>query len=158
KLGLLATKLKLWGLPVNPVGVEVGPSFARLKIEQAGSKTTFNKVRDKTTDLKIQLGLQVAPLIDSQPNYISVDVELPRRRTVTLAEAIAKPPAGPDGRPAFPAGVDVAGRAHWLDLSETSDCHLLVAGQTGSGKSEFLRAAIAALAARLDYGQLQFVL
>ncbi|HYT92178.1 MAG TPA: FtsK/SpoIIIE domain-containing protein [Gemmataceae bacterium] len=158
KLGVLVNKLKLWGLPVNPAGVEVGPSFARLKIEPAGSKTTFNKVRDKTTDLKIQLGLRVAPLIGSQPGYISVDVELPARQTVTLAETLARPRPGLDGRPAFPAGLDVAGQAFWIDLSDTSDCHLLVAGQTGSGKSEFLRAMVVAMARRFTPQQIQFVL
>jgi S-DNA-T family DNA segregation ATPase FtsK/SpoIIIE len=158
KLKVLVAKLKLWGLPVSPVGVEVGPSFARLKIEPSGSRTTFNKVRDKTTDLKIQLGLKIAPLIDSQPGCISVDVELPHRRTVSLKEVLASPPADLNQRPAFPVGTDVAGQPHWLDLSDTADCHLLVAGQTGSGKSEFLRALVAALALRIDSDQLQFVL
>jgi S-DNA-T family DNA segregation ATPase FtsK/SpoIIIE len=158
KLNILVAKLKLWGLPVSPVGVEIGPAFARLKIDPTGSRTTFNKVRDKTTDLKIQLGLKSAPLIDSQPGCISVDVELPRRRTVALAEVLADAPVDLANRPVFPVGVDVAGQPHWLDLSDTSDCHLLVAGQTGSGKSEFLRALVVTLAMRLDPDQLQFVI
>ena len=158
KLNVLAAKLKLWGMPVSPVGVEIGPGFARLKIEPTGSRTTFNKVRDKTTDLKIQLGLKNAPLIDSQPGCISVDVELPHRRTVALAEVLAYAPVDLANRPALPVGVDVAGQPYWLDLSDTSDCHLLVAGQTGSGKSEFLRALVAALAMRLAPEQLQFVI
>jgi len=158
KLGVLVGKLKLWGLPVTPVGIMVGPSFARLKVEPAGSKTTFKKVCDKATDLKIQLGLHTAPLIDSQPGYISVDVELPARRTVTLTEALAGEPEGLDGQPAVPVGVDVSGQSHWLNLADTSDCHVLIAGTTGSGKSECLRSLIAALATRLPPESLQFVL
>jgi S-DNA-T family DNA segregation ATPase FtsK/SpoIIIE len=158
KLDELVKKLSVWGQPVSPEGVEVGPAFARLKVVPGGSRTTINRIRDRAEDVKIHLGLEAMPLIDSQASYISVDVQLPRRRVVTLAEALASGGASGAGAPAFPAGVDVSGRTHWLDLSETSDCHLLVAGQTGSGKSEFLRAMVAALARRLGPDQLKFLL
>ncbi len=56
----------------------------------------------------------------------------------------------------FPLGLDVAGEAHWLNLADPADCHLLVAGTTGSGKSEFLKAMVAGLASRLSADQIQF--
>ena len=158
RLRELVEKLGLWGQPVEPVGVELGPTFARLKVRPAGAKTTFKLVSNKGVDLRIHLGLGRQPIIDSQAGHISVDVQLPRRRTVTLAEAWASLPSGKDDRPIFPVGQDVSGRTHWLDLAEPADCHILVAGTTGSGKSEFLRALIAALACRLSYEQVQFVL
>src|SRR5262249_4422933 len=60
------------------------------------------------------------------------------------------------GEPAFPVGVGVDGTAGWLNLSEPEGYHLLVAGTTGSGKSAFLKAIIAALAARLDPARVRF--
>jgi S-DNA-T family DNA segregation ATPase FtsK/SpoIIIE len=55
-------------------------------------------------------------------------------------------------------GVDVTGKHHWLSLAEPSTCHVLAAGTTGSGKSEFLKAMLAGLAARLSPVELRFVL
>jgi S-DNA-T family DNA segregation ATPase FtsK/SpoIIIE len=63
-----------------------------------------------------------------------------------------------DGTPSFPVGRDVTGRDHWLDLSDANTCHILVAGTTGSGKSEFLKSLIAALARKLGVGRIAFAL
>jgi len=65
-------------------------------------------------------------------------------------------PSSLANEPAFPAGVDVAGRVEWLNLSEPESCHLLVAGTTGSGKSEFLKAMLAGLALRLGPDRIRF--
>jgi S-DNA-T family DNA segregation ATPase FtsK/SpoIIIE len=158
RLAELVNKLKLWGFPVEAVGADVGPTFARLKVRPSSSRTTFKKVCDKAVDLKIHLSLDEPPLIGDQAGYISVDVQRPNRQTVTLEEVLANPPPGLEGQPAFPVGKDVAGHTHWLNLADPGDCHLLVAGTTGSGKSEFLKAMIAALARRLGPHELQFVL
>ena len=157
KLRKAIAKLHLFGLKVESAGYEIGPTFARLRVEPQGN-TDFKKVSNRAVDLRIALGLDNVPIVGSQAGHISIDVQLPERATVTLAQALADAPGKLAGKAAFPVGQDVAGTTHWLDLSEPADCHLLVAGTTGSGKSEFLRAAIAALAARLGPDQLQFVL
>jgi S-DNA-T family DNA segregation ATPase FtsK/SpoIIIE len=158
RLAELEKKLRLWALPVTPDGVEVGPTFVRLKVRPAGSRTTYKKVCDKAIDLKIHLGLEEMPLIGSQAGYISVDVQRPDRQAVSLATAVTDAPPELTGKPAFPVGLDVAGKTHWLNLAEPADCHLLVAGTTGSGKSQFLKAVLAALSRRLGPDQVQFVL
>ncbi len=157
KLAGAVKKLNLLGQGVEPDGFEVGPTFARLRVRPVG-KTNFKGVCNKAVDLRISLGLEVVPIVGSQAGCISIDVQRPDRAVVSLAEALEGPPKGLDGLPAFPVGSDVAGQAHWLNLADPSDCHLLVAGTTGSGKSEFLRATIAALAARLGPDRLQFLL
>jgi hypothetical protein len=157
RLQELIEKLGLWSLRVEGDGVEVGPTFARLRVRPLG-KTTVSRIRNKSEDLKIHLGLQVWPLIGSQAGFISIDIQLPRRRAVLLEEVLGQPPAGKAGEPMLPVGQDVAGQTHWLNLADPGECHLLVAGTTGSGKSEFLKALIAALARRLGPDQLQFVL
>jgi hypothetical protein len=155
-LQLLVEKLKIWDLKVHPVGVEVGPTFARLKVQPQG-KTTVAKLRNKAEDLKIHLGLGNWPLIDSQANHVSVDVQMPERRPVAFQETMDGLPSQETSDPLVPLGVDVGGKAHWLNLANTSDCHLLVAGTTGSGKSELLKAMVAGLAQRLGPDQVQFL-
>jgi S-DNA-T family DNA segregation ATPase FtsK/SpoIIIE len=155
----LVSKLKIFGLPVEPFqpnGVEVGPAFARLKVKPLG-KTSINQVRNKAKDLMIHLNLQSIPAVGQQPGCIAVDVQLPSRQTLAL-NSIPAAGGGAVGRPVFPVGQDVSGKDYWLNLADPADCHLLVAGTTGSGKSEFLKAALAGLARQLQPQELQLVL
>jgi DNA segregation ATPase FtsK/SpoIIIE-like protein len=55
-------------------------------------------------------------------------------------------------------GVDLEGNLRMADLADSADCHLLVAGATGSGKSEWLRAMIAGLLLTNTPETLQFLL
>jgi DNA segregation ATPase FtsK/SpoIIIE, S-DNA-T family len=160
RLQKLVSLLTVWGQPVKrvvPDPVRIGAAFARLKVMPAGNKVHFKKICDKATDLRIHLGLKV-----------------PRHRAAAGLHQHRRPTARagdrtPRVRPVRPAGPPQGGRAglpgrrgrrgaHWLDLADPSDCHLLVAGTTGSGKSEFLRTVVAALASRLSYEQVQFFL
>ena len=150
-------KLNKLGQAVEPDGVEVGPTFARLRVRPVG-KTNFKGVSNKAVDLRISLGLDVVPIVGSQAGCISIDIQRRDRTVVTLDAALRDPPGAAAGMPAFPVGQDVAGLSHWLNLADPADCHVLVAGTTGSGKSEFLRAAVAALAARLPPDGIQFLL
>ena len=150
-----ADHLKKKGQHVQPVGAEVGPTFVRLKVELRGDADSI-KIRRQAENLKLHLALEHEPLILSQAGYVSIDVQRPDRQTVLLAPLLAAAPPKFAGEPAFPVGVGVAGNAEWLNLSEPEGCHLLVAGTTGSGKSEFLKAVLASLAARLTPEQVKF--
>jgi hypothetical protein len=155
KLKAASEYLKKRGQTVHPIGVEVGPTFVRLKVELRGD-ADYNKVRKQSENLKVNLALEHEPLISSQAGYVSIDVQRPDRQTVLLAPLLLSCPEKFAGEPAVPAGVGVAGNAEWLNLSEPESCHLLVAGTTGSGKSEFLKSVLAALAARLDPARVKF--
>jgi S-DNA-T family DNA segregation ATPase FtsK/SpoIIIE len=154
---MLVKKLQDFNLPVRPLSqnaVELGPAFARLKIEPSG-RTGIRQLRNRADDLKVFLNLETSPLINTQAGYISVDVQLPQRQVLRLP---AKDQTEPDGRPICPLGQDVQGKLHLLDLSDPGNCHLLVAGVTGSGKSEFLKVMLAGMARRLAPTELEFVL
>jgi len=150
-----ADYLRKKGQTVHPLGAEVGPTFVRLKVELRGD-ADFAKIQRQVENLKLNLQLEDKPLIASQAGYVSIDVQRPDRQTVLLHPLLANCPSKLVGEPAFPAGVDVAGRVEWLNLSEPESCHLLVAGTTGSGKSEFLKSMLAGLAARLGPEQIRF--
>jgi hypothetical protein len=150
-----ADYLKRKGQAVHPLGTEVGPTFVRLKLELRGD-ADFGRVRRQSENLKVHLKLAHEPLIASQAGYVSVDVQRPDRDTVFLPPLLAKCPPKFADEPVVPAGVGVSGNVEWLNLSEPETCHLLVAGTTGSGKSEFLKAVLAALAARLDPARVRF--
>jgi S-DNA-T family DNA segregation ATPase FtsK/SpoIIIE len=156
-LARVVEKLRARGQPVRPLGAEVGPTFVRLKVEPRDD-TDFARVKKQADNLKLHLGLEARPVIGNQAGYISVDIVRPDRQPVPLLPLLAGRPAELAGAPAFPAGVDVAGRPHWLNLAEPASCHLLVAGTTGSGKSQLLKSLIAALCDHLGPDVLRLVL
>ena len=49
---------------------------------------------------------------------------------------------------AFPIGIDVEGAPVIADFADPNTCHALVAGSTGSGKSEWLKAMVASMLLR----------
>jgi S-DNA-T family DNA segregation ATPase FtsK/SpoIIIE len=153
----MCKKLTDWGQAVKPHGYEIGPTFARFKVYPQG-QTDFARVQRKAENLKINLALPAVPVIGAQSGHISLDVQLPERRVVTLRETLCSDGGKDKGQPSFPLGMDVAGHTHWLNLADPSTCHLLVAGTTGSGKSELLRSIMAALAYRLSTDEVQFLL
>ncbi|MCS6849686.1 MAG: FtsK/SpoIIIE domain-containing protein [Gemmataceae bacterium] len=153
----LVEVLRRLNLSVVEEGVQVGPAFARLKVRPIG-RTSAQRVRQKTEDLKIHLHLSRSPLVSSEAGSIYVDIPLPDRQVVFLGPLLEQPEGAAEGEPQVPIGVDLARQVHWLNLADPGDCHLLVAGANGSGKSEFLKVILASLARRLTPFQVQFAL
>jgi DNA segregation ATPase FtsK/SpoIIIE, S-DNA-T family len=157
-LHAVAAKLIEFGQKVEPLGIEIGPTFARLQFKPLG-RTSIGKVRNHASDLRAHIaGIPSVPVIKDHSGSISVDVQRPDRQSVSLESCLSKPPARLDDLPIFPVGVDVTGKPQWLNLADPSTCHVLAAGTTGSGKSEFLKAMLAGLASRLAPDKLRFVL
>lgn len=138
-------------------GAAIGPTFARFLVTPYPA-TTISKIRNRAEDLKVGLEVDALPLVSSQAGAISIDVQLPERfrRSIRLADLGSGPPMAATGAPVFAVGQDVTGQSHWLDFADPNTCHLLVAGTTGSGKSEFLKAMLAALARRLGPDRIRF--
>ena len=59
---------------------------------------------------------------------------------------------------AFPIGVGVEGEPIVADLADPNACHALVAGSTGSGKSEWLKALVASVVSRAGPESVRFAL
>ena len=68
------------------------------------------------------------------------------------------PEDGALGSARIPVGVDLDNKLHFANLANPMSAHLLVAGTTGSGKSEWMRTAIAGLIAANTPSTLRLVL
>jgi DNA segregation ATPase FtsK/SpoIIIE-like protein len=140
--------LQHYGIDVQWSGeVAAGPTFLRYPV-MPGRKVRIRSILDKADDLGVQLALQEPPLIHITGGRLVLDVQRPDRQTVpfsSVADQIAAPAPGSAGSSRVPLGVDLGGTLQFVDLASPNNPHLLVAGTSGSGKSEWMRAAIAGI-------------
>ena len=142
----LVRALKEYGVPVEWKGeVTAGPSFLRYFIAP-GRQTKLKQVTDRAADLAMQLGLANDPMIRNAGGRLVIDVARPDPRAVTFGSILDQLPKSDGwGCSRVPLGVDLDGRLQFVDLASSNNPHLLVAGTSGSGKSVWLRSAIAGL-------------
>ncbi len=138
--------------------IAVGPAFLRYFLVPART-TRLKHVTDKAADLGMQLRLPSAPMIHQTDGRLVIDVARPDRQIVTfesIRDQLPKPSAS--GCSQTPLGVDLSGNLQFVDLASSNNPHVLVAGTAGSGKSEWLRSAIAGLIASNTPDTLRLVL
>ena len=142
----LVRAMQGYRIPVEWKGeMTVGPSFLRYFV-LPGRQTKMKQVRDSAENLGMQLKLSRQPMIHNTDGRLVIDIERPDPQPVTFGSILDQLPK-PDGHACSraPLGVDLNGRLQFVDLASSTNPHLLVAGTAGSGKSEWLRSAIAGL-------------
>lgn len=143
----LVSVFNAFGTPVDYHGAIVAPSFVRVKVKPHRG-VTFAKIKNKSEDLKIQIGFDSPPLIQSQAGYISIDIPRNDRQTAFLEQylfSFSHSLNTYDDKFKIALGIDIEGNLVEADLSNSDTCHFLVGGTTGSGKSEFLRSILLSL-------------
>jgi S-DNA-T family DNA segregation ATPase FtsK/SpoIIIE len=145
------------------LGVEVssvveGPQVVRLRLTPApGVKVA--SLANRAEDLQIPLSLAVPPLIKAGKGFVILDLPRPEPKPCLLKEALAGGLAAVlKSIVAFPIGIGVEGEPVVADFADPNTCHALVAGSTGSGKSEWLKALVASMLLRCTAEHLQIAL
>jgi S-DNA-T family DNA segregation ATPase FtsK/SpoIIIE len=137
----------------------VGPTFIRFPVT-LGPRVKLDAVRRLANEVRVRLGLEAPPFIGIDRHRVVVDLQRRDRQDVRFAEIRPQLSAGdpPPGGARVPLGVDLEGRLRLADLAKPEHAHLLVAGMTGSGKTEWLRSAVAGLLAANTPETLRLVL
>ena len=154
----LVQALEQYGPVVELRGSPIaGPAFLRYTI-MPGKGVKVSSIISKASDLQVQLELDQIPMIQKANGKLVIDVQRPDRQTV-LFSAIENQLPSPDdvsGRSKIMLGLDLYGQVQFADLAQTP--HILVAGTSGSGKTEWLRSAIAGMVAANTPESLRLVL
>jgi S-DNA-T family DNA segregation ATPase FtsK/SpoIIIE len=158
KIRILQETLLNFGIPNRVRDYQHGPTITRFEVElEPGIRVS--KVTQLQGDLAMALAVGKVRIEAPIPGKRAVGIEVPNnvRRIVSLRSVIAAEEFDAVTAPlAVALGKDVAGRPIVVDL-ETMP-HLLVAGQTGSGKSICLHTIIVSLLMRATPDELRFVL
>ena len=128
----------------NPI---IGPAFIRYPVV-LGKKVKLSDVQKIASELQHRLRLSTAPIVGvNERGRVVIDIQRSDRQVVSFDELRDQLPKSetPMGSSLLPLGVKLDGKLRFVDLAEPEDVHILVAGTTGSGKSEWLRTAIAGL-------------
>lgn len=157
---LLIAVLAEYGIPVEPAGP---PILGHVRVQyrvNPGPGVKVSALEQRTRELQVRLGLDSEPVIGIDDGAVTID--LPRRppQAALFGSIRAELPRGTAtvGNSRLPVGVGMDGRLVLADLADPNSAHWLVAGTTGSGKSEWLRAALAGLIATNTPETLQLVL
>ncbi len=125
-------------------GARVGPTVTQFELRPApGVKVT--EITQRTNDLALALAAHPIRIQAPIPGKSSVGVEVPNRKaaTVRLRQLFETNQFKKGGALPLALGLDVSGQPVVTDLSAMP--HLLIAGQTGSGKSVAINAILMSL-------------
>jgi hypothetical protein len=145
----IVSTLAEYGATVRLAGPPIiGPTFLRYPVN-LGTGVKVAAIQGRANELRVRLGLDASPRIGIEGSRVVIDVQRPDRQTVTFSQIREQlPDLDPSvGNSKVPLGVDMDGRLRFADLSQPEHSHILIAGTTGSGKSEWLRTLLAGLMA-----------
>ena len=138
---------KEYGLSLEVASAPIlGPTFLRYPLV-LGEGVRLTPVHRLAQEVRMRLGLETTPMIHLDQGQVVIDIQRSDRQTVFFSQIVDQLPATDrkTGSSHLPLGVDLRGRLQYADLSKPEHAHLLVAGTTGSGKSEWLLSALAGL-------------
>ncbi len=124
------------------------PQIIRYKVQPAPGVKVVS-LANRAEDLKVHLNLEQEPFIGPAKGAVTIDVPKDTPDTVMWRKVVKRPEyLSVKSKVAFPVGVGIDGKAIIADFTDPNMCHALVAGASGSGKSEFLKSLIASLITR----------
>ncbi|GHV11938.1 hypothetical protein AGMMS49938_03540 [Fibrobacterales bacterium] len=126
-------------------GIMTGPVITRFEIEP-GPGVKVSRFENLSDDLALTLRVASVRVITSIPGKSAIGIEIPNRKpqTVFCREILESPKFTKDPkRIQVVLGKDIMGDAFVTDLTKTP--HLLIAGQTGAGKSVCINVLLASI-------------
>jgi DNA segregation ATPase FtsK/SpoIIIE, S-DNA-T family len=154
----IVTAYRTYGVSVEMVDRSEAPQLIRYRLRM-GEGVKFNQIEQHSTNLKIALSLPSEPVISAGPGFVFFDVAKTQPDRVAWSDLISdREFRQHQSSTAFPLGIGIDNKPIIADLSDPNMAHALVAGTSGSGKSEFLKTVVATLATRNLPAQLKFSL
>ena len=145
---VLEATMREFGVDARLVGATVGPTVTRYELELAPG-VKVNRVTNLSNEIAYSMASHDVRILAPIPGRSAIGVEVPNkaRPLVTLGDILASDEAKKATHPLDVAmGRDIAGRAVMSNLATFP--HVLIAGQTGAGKSSCINSIVTSLLMR----------
>lgn len=158
--GKLEETLQSFGIPARVQRVTHGPAVTRFELGLVSSGINVKRIMSIVDNIALDMAARGGVRIEIPiPGTNLFGVEVPNKEIigVTLAEVLTSPEMSAATSPlAVALGRDIAGKPVICDLSKMP--HLLIAGQTGSGKSVCINAIINSILYRSTPEQVRMIM
>ena len=146
------------GVDTTLVGMVVGPTVTRYELE-LGTGVKVAKLTNLNKDIALEMATPDVRILSPIPGRRAIGVEVPNeaRQNVMLGDILASPEAKAAHHPLeVGVGRDIEGKAVLANLAKMP--HVLIAGQTGAGKSSAINSIITSVLMRSTPDQVRMIL
>ncbi len=146
------------GVETRLVGVVVGPTVSRFELELAPG-VKVSRITSLHKDIAYAMATPDVRILAPIPGKQAIGVEVPNvnRQVVTVGDLLFSEEAANSNHPLdVVLGRDINGRTIMVNLAKMP--HLLVAGQTGSGKSSCINSMLTSLMCRATPDEVRLIL
>ncbi len=154
----LTNLLKEHGVEAKLTNIVPGPTVTRYEVELAPG-VKVSKVTSLSHDIAYALATPDVRLLAPIPGRSAIGIEIPnrQRRLVSLGDVLSSNKAKKENHPLSVAlGLDISGKPRLTNLSELP--HVLIAGQTGAGKSSCINSIVTSLLCRTNPDEVKMVM
>ena len=146
------------GVETRLIGVVVGPTVSRFELE-LGPGVKVSKVTNLHKDIAYSMATPDVRILAPVPGKQAIGVEVPNlnRQIICVGDLLVSEEAGEATHPLeVTLGRDITGRTIMVNLAKMP--HILVAGQTGSGKSSSINSMLTSILMRSTPDQVRLIL
>ncbi len=156
----LEKTLESFGIPARVQRVTHGPAVTRFELGLVSSGINVKRILGISNNIALDMAANGGVRIEIPipgTNLFGIEVPNAEKQSVTLAEVLTSPEMRAAKSPlAVALGRDIAGKPIICDLAKMP--HLLIAGQTGSGKSVCINSIINSLLYRSTPDEVRMIM
>ena len=155
---VLEATMREFGVDARLIDATVGPTVTRYELELAAG-VKVSKVTSLSKEIAYAMASHDVRILAPIPGRSAIGVEVPNkmRPIVTLGDILSSPEAKKVSHPLeVSMGRDIAGRAVFANLATFP--HVLIAGQTGAGKSSCINSIVTSILMRTTPDDVRLIL
>lgn len=163
RIQTLRNELEIRKIKIIPNDYIIGPDIVRIRIT-LGTGIDFSQIEKHAENMKLWLGINEKPYIFIADGFVNIDVVRSQRQMIRMGDILYKLNGISEKYSNYKdkfyvlLGEDILGIPKVIDMSDSNSPHLLIAGQTGSGKSVLLNSMLTSIMAIYNHDEVEMIL